>query len=134
MGPSMSVVFLGHSLGTRATPGEVLVRALMMYAASTSDTSVNFYQTARCNNPEDSRLHTCCCENLKLHLHSVVWMLWLLLSTWLVSIYQANGWNHVHYFMNIYRNQELITVLVMLDTSFLSRSQTNFCHHAHEIY
>jgi hypothetical protein len=31
--------------------------ALMMEAASTSETSVNFHQTAWCNNPEDSRLH-----------------------------------------------------------------------------
>jgi hypothetical protein len=29
----------------------------MMEAASTSETSVNFYQTTRRNNPEDSRLH-----------------------------------------------------------------------------
>jgi hypothetical protein len=28
--------------------------AMMMEAASTSETSVNFYQTARRNNPEDS--------------------------------------------------------------------------------
>jgi hypothetical protein len=31
--------------------------ALMMEAASTSETSVNFYQTLRRNNPEDSHLH-----------------------------------------------------------------------------
>jgi hypothetical protein len=31
--------------------------ALMMEAASTSETSVNFYQTTRRNNPEDSHLH-----------------------------------------------------------------------------
>jgi hypothetical protein len=31
--------------------------ALMMEAASTSETSVNFYQTARRNNPEDSHFH-----------------------------------------------------------------------------
>jgi hypothetical protein len=30
--------------------------ALMVEAASTSDTLVNFYQTARRNNPEDSHL------------------------------------------------------------------------------
>jgi hypothetical protein len=30
----------------------------MMEAASTSETSVNFYQTAWRNNPEDSHLHT----------------------------------------------------------------------------
>jgi hypothetical protein len=31
--------------------------ALMMEAASTTETSVNFYQTTRHNNPEDSHLH-----------------------------------------------------------------------------
>jgi hypothetical protein len=30
---------------------------LMMEAASTSEMSVNFYQTTRRNNPEDSHLH-----------------------------------------------------------------------------
>jgi hypothetical protein len=40
---------------------------LMMEAASTSETSVNFYQTTRRNNPEDSHLHTRRRENLKSH-------------------------------------------------------------------
>jgi hypothetical protein len=39
----------------------------MMEAASTSATSVNFYQTTRRNNPEDSHLHTRRSENLKSH-------------------------------------------------------------------
>jgi hypothetical protein len=39
--------------------------ALMMEAASTSETSVNFYQTTRRNNPEDSHLHTRRHENLQ---------------------------------------------------------------------
>jgi hypothetical protein len=34
-----------------------LLIALMMDAASTSETSENFYQTTRRNNPEDSHLH-----------------------------------------------------------------------------
>jgi hypothetical protein len=42
--------------------------ALMMEAANTSETSVNFYQTFRRNNPEDSHLNNRCRENLKSHL------------------------------------------------------------------
>jgi hypothetical protein len=41
--------------------------ALMMEAASTSETSVRFYQTTWRNNPEDSHLHTRRRENLKSH-------------------------------------------------------------------
>jgi hypothetical protein len=42
--------------------------ALMMEAASTSETSVNFYQTKRRYNPEDSRLRTHRRENHKSFL------------------------------------------------------------------
>jgi hypothetical protein len=45
------------------SPG--LLIALMMEAARTSETVVNFYQTTRCYNPEDSNLHTHRRENLK---------------------------------------------------------------------
>jgi hypothetical protein len=38
-----------------------------MEAVSTSETSVNFYLTARRNIPEDSRLHARHRENLKSH-------------------------------------------------------------------
>jgi hypothetical protein len=41
--------------------------ALMMEAASTSETSVNFYQATRRINPENSHLHTRRSENLKSH-------------------------------------------------------------------
>jgi hypothetical protein len=41
--------------------------ALMMAAANTSETSVNFYQTTWHNNSEDSHLHTRHRENLKCH-------------------------------------------------------------------
>jgi hypothetical protein len=34
-----------------------LAIALMMEAARSSETLVNFYQTTRCYNPEDSNLH-----------------------------------------------------------------------------
>jgi hypothetical protein len=36
-----------------------------MEAASTAETSANFYQTTRRDNPEDSHLHTRHRENLK---------------------------------------------------------------------
>jgi hypothetical protein len=39
----------------------------MMEAVSTSKTSINVYQTTRCNIPEDSHPHTRRCENLKSH-------------------------------------------------------------------
>jgi hypothetical protein len=40
----------------------------MMEAARTSETLVNFYQTTRRCNPEDSHLHTHRRENLKSYL------------------------------------------------------------------
>jgi hypothetical protein len=42
-----------------------LLIALMMEAAGTYEMPVNFYQTTRRYNPEDSRLHTRRSENLK---------------------------------------------------------------------
>jgi ribosomal protein S15P/S13E len=42
----------------------------MMEAASTSEKSVNFYQTTRRNIPEDIHLYTRRLENLKSHLPS----------------------------------------------------------------
>jgi hypothetical protein len=44
----------------------------MMEAASTSETSVNFYQTTWRNNSEDSHLHTRHCENLKSHYYNLI--------------------------------------------------------------
>jgi hypothetical protein len=41
---------------------------LMMEAASTSERSMDFDQTTRRNNPDDSRLHPRRRENLKLYL------------------------------------------------------------------
>jgi hypothetical protein len=45
---------------------------LMMEAASTSETLVNFYQTTWCNIPEDSHLHACHHENLKSHCYLII--------------------------------------------------------------
>jgi hypothetical protein len=49
--------------------------ALMMEAASTSETSVNFYQTTRRYNPEDSHLHTRRRENLKSYNTMLIYVL-----------------------------------------------------------
>jgi hypothetical protein len=46
--------------------------ALMMEAASTSETPVNFYQTTRRKNSEDSHLHTRRRENLKSRIFKEV--------------------------------------------------------------
>jgi hypothetical protein len=43
--------------------------ALMMEAAGIYETSVNYYQTTRRNNPEDSHLH-----NVSLFLRSDSWL------------------------------------------------------------
>jgi hypothetical protein len=48
--------------------------SLMMEAARTSETLVNFYQTARRYNPEDSHLRTHRRENLKSYIEPVVCM------------------------------------------------------------
>jgi hypothetical protein len=45
-----------------------IIRVIMMEAASTSETSVNFYRTIRRNIPKDNRLHTRRRENLKSHM------------------------------------------------------------------
>jgi hypothetical protein len=42
--------------------------ALVMQAASTSETSVNFYQDTRRNNPEDNHLHARWRKNRKAHM------------------------------------------------------------------
>jgi hypothetical protein len=46
--------------------------ALMMEVASTSETSANFCQTTRRNNPKDSHLHTRRRENLKSQIISAL--------------------------------------------------------------
>jgi hypothetical protein len=50
----------------------------MMEAASTFETSVNFYSTTRRNNPEDSHLHTHRREKLKPSNDLLVWCVLLL--------------------------------------------------------
>lgn len=48
----------------------IRVIALMIEVTSTSEISVDFYQTTQ-HNSEDNRLHTYYCENLKSHLQYV---------------------------------------------------------------
>jgi hypothetical protein len=48
----------------------LFIIALMTEAVSTSETSVNFYQSTRRNIPKDRHFHTCRRENLKSHLIS----------------------------------------------------------------
>jgi hypothetical protein len=52
---------------------ELRVIALMMDAASTSETLVNFHQTSRRYNPEDSHLRTRRRENLEICLPPLVY-------------------------------------------------------------
>jgi hypothetical protein len=52
-------------------PHEELI-ALMMEAARTSETLVNFYQTTRRYNPEDSHLRSHRRQNLKSYLKTTV--------------------------------------------------------------
>jgi hypothetical protein len=49
--------------------------ALMMEAARTSETSVNFYQNALHYNPEDSHLHARRRGNLKSHATGLFYVL-----------------------------------------------------------
>jgi hypothetical protein len=48
----------------RVRAASILI-ALIMEAESTSETSINFYQNTRRNNPEDSHLHARRSETLK---------------------------------------------------------------------
>jgi hypothetical protein len=45
----------------------VTIIAVIGEAVSTSETTVNLYQTARCNKPRDKHLHTLHRENQKSH-------------------------------------------------------------------
>jgi hypothetical protein len=51
----------------------IIIIALMIEAASTSETLVNFYETTQRYNPEDSHLHTRRRENLKSYRNDIVY-------------------------------------------------------------
>jgi hypothetical protein len=55
----------------------VAMIALMMEAARTSETLVNFYQTTLRHNPEDSHLFAHCHENLESYSTSFISLLLL---------------------------------------------------------
>jgi hypothetical protein len=46
---------------------ELTASIIRVEAVSSSETSINMYQTTRCNVPEDSHLHTRRSENLRSH-------------------------------------------------------------------
>jgi hypothetical protein len=64
-----------------------------MEAASTSETLVNFYQTTRRYNPEDSHLHARHRENLKSH-QVLRYYLWK--RTWLLPFTLELNINNHH--------------------------------------
>jgi hypothetical protein len=59
-------MLLSHEHTPHSTPTAII--ALMMEGASTSGTSVNYYQTTERNFPEESHPHTRRRENLKSQL------------------------------------------------------------------
>jgi hypothetical protein len=61
-------VFCNATFSVKIAVFRLLIIALMMETARTSETLVNFYQTTRCYNPEDSNRHTHRRENLKSYL------------------------------------------------------------------
>jgi hypothetical protein len=63
------------------------ITALMMEAASTSETSVNLYQTVQCNNQEDSHLYSW------PYYHSITFDFWIRYIFFLPS-HPSNIWHH----------------------------------------
>jgi hypothetical protein len=60
---------MSQLLGQAApSPQNTCKGSLMMEVVSSSETSVNIYQTTRCNIPEDSHLLTRRCVDLKYYL------------------------------------------------------------------
>jgi hypothetical protein len=53
-------------------PSSGLIALTLEAAASTPETSVNLYQTKRCNIPENRHLHSSRCQGLKFDLNAVL--------------------------------------------------------------
>jgi hypothetical protein len=69
----------------------------MMEAARTSETLVNFYQTAQRYNPEDSHLHTHRRDNLKSYMTSIYLSNIYLKSRRAISVLFKTKQNHGKY-------------------------------------
>jgi hypothetical protein len=66
--------------------------ALTMEAVSISETSVNFYQTIRRNNLEDSRLHTRRRKNLKNHYGTFIPLIPPCVAQWAHDLGRPECW------------------------------------------
>jgi hypothetical protein len=82
-----------HVTSTERSLKNCIFRSLILEVGSTSETSVNIYQTASRNIPEDSHLHCHRCENLKKKHQKWQDLLFLCEVVWKVhywfKIYQA---------------------------------------------
>jgi hypothetical protein len=71
--------------------------ALMMKAASTPETSVNFYQTPRRDNPEDSHLlKNSVLTSKKTQPASMTTINWLMLFREIIAVYSENHTKHTN--------------------------------------
>jgi hypothetical protein len=80
-----------------------------MEAARTSETLVNFYQTTRCYNPEDSNLHTHRRENLK----SYEIFIFISLENFIV-----NSYSRIRNFNGPVQARTTFGLQILLQTSF----------------
>jgi hypothetical protein len=73
---------------------------LMMEAASTSETSLNFDHTTQCNNPEDSHLHIShICHTLAQVYKNISY----LFIVWIRYISYRYGFEEVHFDIHVKR-------------------------------
>jgi hypothetical protein len=73
---ALNAVFISQTVVSAIT--------LMMEAVSTSESSVNFYQTTRRSNSENSQLHSRCRENLSVFFVGVLFCFLLMYHNFLV--------------------------------------------------